>query len=119
MTREKKRFIILYKLYVSIPSVFYGYNKTVSSTPVSYETSDTTTATEVVTENAAGEEGKVSGIQINGAHKTPTAAKTPSVANTSRAPVTSSSGGGGGSSSKEKEPSKPSKTALTKQNEIV
>lgn len=95
-----------------------SYQKSVSVDPVSYQTQDTATATEVVTENAAGEEGKVRGIQINGAHKAPTASRTPSPTNTTRKPV-SSGGGGGGGGSKEKEPSKPKKINITKQEEIV
>lgn len=95
-----------------------SYQKSVSVDPVSYQTQDTATATEVVTENAAGEEGKVRGIQINGAHKAPTASRTPSPTNTTRKPV-SSGGSGGGSSSKAKEPSKPKQMDTTKQTDVV
>ena len=95
-----------------------SYQKSVSVDPVSYQTQDTATATEVVTENAAGEEGKVRGIQINGAHKAPTASRTPSPTNTTRKPVSSGSSGGG-SSSKAKEPSKPKQMDTTKQTDVV
>ena len=95
-----------------------SYQKSVSVDPISYQTQDTATATEVVTENAAGEEGKVRGIQINGAHKAPTASRTPSPTNTTRKPV-SSGGSGGGSSSKAKEPSKPKQMDTTKQTDVV
>ena len=96
-----------------------SYQKSVSVDPVSYQTQDTATATEVVTENAAGEEGKVRGIQINGAHKAPTASRTPSPTNTTRKPVSSGSSGGGSSGSKAKEPSKPKQMDTTKQTDVV
>ena len=104
-------------LTIPTRSRVWQYSKTV--TPQAYEetTNDSETAISVETTNGAGESGNVSGIQISGAHKAPTASKTPSVTNTSRPSVSSSSGGGGSSSSSE--PSKATKMDTTKKTDMV
>ena len=105
---------------LTIPTMsrVWKYSKSVVPKPYTETTDDSETAISVETTNGAGESGNVSGIQISGAHKAPTASRTPSVPNTSRPPVSSSKGGGGGSS-KEKEPSKPKKIDTTKQSDMI
>lgn len=113
-------FISLGDGLLTIPTMsrVWKYSKSVVPKPYTETTDDSETAISVETTNGAGESGNVSGIQISGAHKAPTASKTPSIPNTSRPPVSSGKGGGGGSS-KEKEPSKPKKIDTTKQSDMV
>ena len=105
---------------LTIPTMsrVWKYSKSVVPKPYTETTDDSETAISVETTNGAGESGNVSGIQISGAHKAPTASRTPSVPNTSRPPVSSGKGGGGGGS-KEKEPSKPKKIDTTKQSDMI
>ena len=102
---------------LTIPTMsrVWKYSKSVVPQPYTETTDDSETAISVETTNGAGESGNVSGIQISGAHKAPTASRTPSVSNTSRPPVSS----GGSGSSKKDEPSKPKKIDTTKESDVV
>lgn len=112
---DRWNYISLGNGLLTIPTMsrVWKYSKSVVPKPYTETTDDSETAISVETTNGAGESGNVSGIQISGAHKAPTASRTPSVPNTSRPPVSSGKGGGGGGS-KEKEPSKPKKIDTTK-----
>ena len=103
---------------ITYPSEYVEAHKSVAVGSTTEEFTDTETVTGQTVSNGAGASGQ-GGVIVKNAHKATSGSKAPSAANTSRPAVSSGGGGGGGSSSSEKEPSKPNKTAITRQNEIV
>lgn len=96
------------------PSVITTTQKRVdtSTVPQTIEKTETTVGQSVTTGNGTTSKG---GVIVKNAHKATSASKTPSVSNTSRAPVGSSGSGGGGSTPK----TKPTSESRKKKVEVV
>ena len=98
------------------PSVITTTQKRVdtSTVPQTVEKTETAVGQSVTTGNGTTSKG---GVIVKNAHKATAASKTPSVSNTSRAPVGSSGGGGGGSTPKA--PDKIEKRDTASQADVV